>query len=209
MGALRFFGYGVTIRNGVARPDGDTLFAVGSLSKGFLAAELALLVDEGVLAWDDTIGWTGAWFGQAQRRRQTSHLAATGNPHGRDASPTARSSDLGALRPLSVYGRELLWAFRPRLRHELSCDVQRVRSRRAAIFQHRLWDPGTSAGTADRPAGGSVRGTTRDPAARARDAPATSRKGCPVMRRARTAMPGISPSSSRVAVQRPTGSSTT
>lgn len=52
---MRFFGYGVTIRNGVARPDGDTLFAVGSLSKGFLAAELALLVDEGVLTWDDTI----------------------------------------------------------------------------------------------------------------------------------------------------------
>jgi len=55
-GSTRFFGYGVTIRNGNARPDGDTLFAVGSLSKGFLAAELALRVDEGVLAWDDTVG---------------------------------------------------------------------------------------------------------------------------------------------------------
>jgi CubicO group peptidase (beta-lactamase class C family) len=54
-GSMRFFGYGVTIRNGVVRPDGDTLFAVGSLSKGFLAAELALLVGEGVLTWDDTI----------------------------------------------------------------------------------------------------------------------------------------------------------
>jgi CubicO group peptidase (beta-lactamase class C family) len=43
-GSMRFFGYGVTIRNGVVRPDGDTLFAVGSLSKGFLAAELALRV---------------------------------------------------------------------------------------------------------------------------------------------------------------------
>lgn len=54
-GSMRFFGYGVTSRNGVVRPDGDTLFAVGSLSKGFLAAELALLVGEGVLTWDDTI----------------------------------------------------------------------------------------------------------------------------------------------------------
>ena len=53
---MRFFGYGVTTRNGGARPDGDTLFAVGSLSKGFLAAELALRVGEGVLSWDDTIG---------------------------------------------------------------------------------------------------------------------------------------------------------
>ena len=54
-GSVQPFGYGVTIRNGDVRPDGDTLFAVGSLSKGFLAAELALLVGEGVLTWDDTI----------------------------------------------------------------------------------------------------------------------------------------------------------
>jgi CubicO group peptidase (beta-lactamase class C family) len=54
-GSMRFFGYGTTIRNGVVRPDGDTLFAVGSLSKGFLAAAVALQVDEGVLSWDDTI----------------------------------------------------------------------------------------------------------------------------------------------------------
>jgi CubicO group peptidase (beta-lactamase class C family) len=54
-GSMQFFGYGLTMRNGGVKPDGDTLFAVGSLSKGFLAAELALLVDEGVLSWDDTI----------------------------------------------------------------------------------------------------------------------------------------------------------
>ena len=52
---MQFFGYGATDRNGGVRPDGDTLFAVGSLSKGFLAATLALVVDEGVLTWDDTI----------------------------------------------------------------------------------------------------------------------------------------------------------
>src|ERR1035441_7642919 len=37
------------------KPDGDTLFAVGSLSKGYLAAVTALLVDEGKLSWDDTL----------------------------------------------------------------------------------------------------------------------------------------------------------
>jgi CubicO group peptidase (beta-lactamase class C family) len=54
-GTTHFFGYGVADRSTGAKPDGDTLFAIGSLSKGFLAAITALLVDEKILSWDDTL----------------------------------------------------------------------------------------------------------------------------------------------------------
>jgi CubicO group peptidase (beta-lactamase class C family) len=54
-GTRQFFGYGVADQTSRRRPDGATLFAVGSLSKGFLAALIALLVDDGVLSWDDTL----------------------------------------------------------------------------------------------------------------------------------------------------------
>jgi len=54
-GSTRFFGYGVRDRDGGGRPDGDTLFAVGSLSKGFLGAITDLLVQEGQLSWSDAL----------------------------------------------------------------------------------------------------------------------------------------------------------
>ncbi|HEX9445045.1 MAG TPA: serine hydrolase domain-containing protein [Candidatus Binatia bacterium] len=54
-GGAQFFGYGVTDRGSGRTPDGDTLFPIGSVSKGFLAAATALLVDEGVLSWDETL----------------------------------------------------------------------------------------------------------------------------------------------------------
>jgi CubicO group peptidase (beta-lactamase class C family) len=55
-GERQIFGYGVTARDttGVT-PDGNTIFPVGSLSKGFLGALTALLVSDGVLSWDDTL----------------------------------------------------------------------------------------------------------------------------------------------------------
>jgi CubicO group peptidase (beta-lactamase class C family) len=53
-GKEQTFGYGVTARDG-ERPDGQTLFAIGSLSKGFLGGTAALLVGEGKLGWDDTL----------------------------------------------------------------------------------------------------------------------------------------------------------
>lgn len=53
-GTEHFYGYGLTAHNG-QRPDGDTLFAVGSLSKGFLAATASILVREGKLDWNDTL----------------------------------------------------------------------------------------------------------------------------------------------------------
>jgi CubicO group peptidase (beta-lactamase class C family) len=54
-GSVKFFGYGVTDHDSKRMPDGDTLFPIGSVSKGFLAAITALLVDEGVLSWDETL----------------------------------------------------------------------------------------------------------------------------------------------------------
>ncbi|MFL6656457.1 MAG: serine hydrolase domain-containing protein [Massilia sp.] len=54
-GASQFFGYGVTSQLDGRRPDGNTLFAIGSLSKGFLGATTAILVQEGALRWDDTL----------------------------------------------------------------------------------------------------------------------------------------------------------
>lgn len=55
-GSTRFFGYGTVKQGQDAKPDGDTIFPVGSLSKGFLGAITAVLVQEGVLSWDDTLG---------------------------------------------------------------------------------------------------------------------------------------------------------
>jgi CubicO group peptidase (beta-lactamase class C family) len=55
-GSTHFFGYGATDQSTNKKPDADTLFAVGSLSKGFLGDLAAVLVDEGVLSWNDTLG---------------------------------------------------------------------------------------------------------------------------------------------------------
>lgn len=55
-GSMQFYGYGVATEGTNKKPDADTLFAVGSLSKGFLGDLTALLVDEGVLSWNDTLG---------------------------------------------------------------------------------------------------------------------------------------------------------
>lgn len=53
-GSEKFYGYGVTENNG-QRPDGNTLFAIGSLSKGFLGGTAAILVQEGKMRWDETL----------------------------------------------------------------------------------------------------------------------------------------------------------
>jgi CubicO group peptidase (beta-lactamase class C family) len=55
-GRMRFFGYGVADRDTGRAPDADTLFAVGSVSKVFLGTIADLLVQEGRLSWNDTLG---------------------------------------------------------------------------------------------------------------------------------------------------------
>jgi CubicO group peptidase (beta-lactamase class C family) len=55
-GSMQFFGYGVADRDTGRTPDADTLFAVGSVSKAFLGTIADLLVQEGRLSWDDTLG---------------------------------------------------------------------------------------------------------------------------------------------------------
>lgn len=55
-GSRHFFGYGVRDRDGGGKPDRDTLFAVGSLSKGFLGTITASLVEDGKISWNDTLG---------------------------------------------------------------------------------------------------------------------------------------------------------
>src|SRR6185503_9900192 len=54
-GRMRFFGYGVANDARRVAPDGDTIFPVGSVSKGFVGAIAASLVEEGVLSWNDTL----------------------------------------------------------------------------------------------------------------------------------------------------------
>ncbi|PKU24598.1 serine hydrolase domain-containing protein [Telmatospirillum siberiense] len=54
-GSCRFFGYGSTTSGGGETPGPDTLFAVGSLSKGFLGGITATLVQEKRLSWSDTL----------------------------------------------------------------------------------------------------------------------------------------------------------
>jgi len=48
-------GYGVREAGKSARVDPDTLFQIGSNTKAFTAAALAMLVDEGKLRWDDKV----------------------------------------------------------------------------------------------------------------------------------------------------------
>src|SRR5947207_11798856 len=49
-------GYGVRKAGETTPVDGHTLFAIGSISKSFTAASLGLLVDEGKIKWDDSVG---------------------------------------------------------------------------------------------------------------------------------------------------------
>jgi len=48
-------GYGVREQGGTAAVDADTLFAIGSNTKAFTTAALAILVDEGKIHWDDRV----------------------------------------------------------------------------------------------------------------------------------------------------------
>lgn len=48
-------GDGITQVNGDTAVDGQTLFRIGSVSKAFTAATLAILADEGKLGWDDAV----------------------------------------------------------------------------------------------------------------------------------------------------------
>ena len=54
-GRKQVFGYGVSDTVGGATPDGETLFAVGSLSKGLVGNIAAMLVQDGLLSWDDSL----------------------------------------------------------------------------------------------------------------------------------------------------------
>jgi len=54
-GKFHFYGYGVTDKQTNTVPNADTLFAIGSVSKGFLGATTALLVSDGVFSWNDTL----------------------------------------------------------------------------------------------------------------------------------------------------------
>jgi len=55
-GHTHTFGYGGTgAPGGARRPNGDTIFQIGSLSKVFITALLAVLVDEGALRYEDTV----------------------------------------------------------------------------------------------------------------------------------------------------------
>ncbi len=51
-----FFGFGIADKVSGKRPDEHTPFAIGSLSKGFLAEIAAVLVGKGVIKWEMTLG---------------------------------------------------------------------------------------------------------------------------------------------------------
>jgi CubicO group peptidase (beta-lactamase class C family) len=55
-------GYGVRELGKPARVNAHTLFAIGSSTKAFTAAALALLVDSGKVAWDDPVTRHLPWF---------------------------------------------------------------------------------------------------------------------------------------------------
>lgn len=51
----RIFSYGVRDQRSRAKPDGQTIFPIGSISKGFVATVAAQLVQTGELSWNDTL----------------------------------------------------------------------------------------------------------------------------------------------------------
>ncbi len=55
-GRKTFFGYGVTEKDNGSRPDENTLFAIGSTSKAFSGAAASIMVQEGELSWNNTLG---------------------------------------------------------------------------------------------------------------------------------------------------------
>ncbi|WP_255556751.1 serine hydrolase domain-containing protein [Sodalis sp. dw_96] len=54
-GKKTIFSYGVTDERHGYKINGDTLFAVGSVSKGFMAEVTVILVHKGVFRWDETL----------------------------------------------------------------------------------------------------------------------------------------------------------
>ncbi|MDY4316105.1 serine hydrolase domain-containing protein [Pectobacterium actinidiae] len=54
-GTMRSWGYGFTDRDHRYSITGDTLFAVGSVSKGFMAETTGILVKRGILRWENTL----------------------------------------------------------------------------------------------------------------------------------------------------------
>ena len=55
-------GYGVREVGTNQSTNDETMFAIGSSSKAFTAASLAILVDEGKLSWDDPVTDHLPWF---------------------------------------------------------------------------------------------------------------------------------------------------
>ncbi len=51
----QFFSYGIRDQASRAGPDGQTILPIGSVSKGFVGAIAAQLVQAGALSWDDTL----------------------------------------------------------------------------------------------------------------------------------------------------------
>lgn len=54
-GESRFYSYGLAKKEGNEAIDENTVFPIGSLSKGFLGIMTTQLVKEGSLSWDDTL----------------------------------------------------------------------------------------------------------------------------------------------------------
>ena len=91
-GSTRYFGYGLTQETNGTTPGPDTLFAVGSLSKGFLGAIAATLVQEKKLSWQDTLFQLTAAANATQPRRRENISGATGNAYERTAATTHRKA---------------------------------------------------------------------------------------------------------------------
>ncbi len=76
-GQKHTFGYGKKLPNSDAPPDGDTIFAIGSLTKGFTTHLLYDLVKDGTFKYSDTVGdiLPNEDFSQAAKRITLEQLA--------------------------------------------------------------------------------------------------------------------------------------
>lgn len=75
-------GYGVRELGMEGDVDSETLFAIGSTTKGMTAAALGMMVDEGRLAWDDPVvdHLPRFQFGPCTQRSATSRYLYEGLP---------------------------------------------------------------------------------------------------------------------------------
>ncbi len=103
-GSPQFYTWGVTDAVNRYPVRTDTLFALGSLSKGITAEVVACLVNEGQLNWNDNLATLLPPGTPLSADAQKITLLGTGNPHLRPAASEYGCSDAWKIHQLLKHG---------------------------------------------------------------------------------------------------------